>query len=227
MEEKVNSNKKTARLAGLLYLILIITAGFHHQVVWGDTVATANNILASEFLLRISIFSHFISQIVSLILVLVLYRMFKEVNEYRAKLMVAFVLVQIPIVFVLEIFKISSFMMLNGKILKTLEPAQLQDFAMLFIKIHGYGLTILETFWGLWLIPLAQLIYKSGFIPRIFGVLLIISGVAYLIDSCTFLLFPNYRGLVAGVALGIAGIPEIAIMLWLLIRGVKVKKNTI
>ncbi len=135
--------------------------------------------------------------------------------------MVAWVVVEIPMVFLFEIFDITALMILKGQVLKALEAWQLQDLAVIFLKIRGYGITTAEIYWGLWLIPLALLIYKSDFIPKIFGVMLFISAIAYIVDSCTFLFFPNYRAAIVEYSLAIAGITEIAIMLWLLIKGVK------
>jgi hypothetical protein len=135
--------------------------------------------------------------------------------------MVALVIVQVPVVFLIETFKITSLMILKGEVLKTLAPEQLQDLAMMFLKIHGYGLSMLEIFMGLWLIPFGLLVYKSGFIPRLLGVLLLIAGIGYIVDSFTFMLFPNYRAFTFQPALIFSGLGELSTMLWLLIKGVK------
>jgi Domain of unknown function (DUF4386) len=233
MESKVNSLKKTARLAGLLYLILVITGVYSimfisSQIIsQGDAVATAKNILANEFLFRTGLINDIISNTIFVLLVLVLYRLFKQVNERQAKLMVALVIVQIPAVFIMVAFDITSMMIFKGEILKTFELNQRQDLAMLFLKINDYGMVALEVFWGLWLIPFGQLVYKSGFIPRIFGILLIIAGIAYIVDSSTFMLFPNYRAFVNQPTLLLVAIGEISITLWLLIKGVKNNISTI
>ncbi len=223
----MSSLKKTARIAGLCYLLLGI-AGVYSIIyvpskimVRGDAVATANNILANEFLFRTSIISDIISNTIFVFLVLVLYRLFKQVNEHRAKLLVALVIVQIPAVFFMEAFNITSLMIFKGEILKTFELTQRQDLAMLFLKINDYGGLTLEMFWGLWLIPFGLLVYRSEFIPRTFGVLLIIAGFAYMIDSFISLLFPSYRAFVNQPTLLFVAIGEISIMLWLLIKGAK------
>ncbi len=162
MENKVYSLKKTARLAGLLYLIWIITglyAMFYipSQInIRADAVTTAQNILSNEFLFRTSIINDLISSTIWVFMVLVLYRLFKPVNERQAKLMVALVIVQIPVVFIMEAFNITSLMILKGEILKTFELSQRQDLAMLFLKINEYGVLALEIFWGLWLFPLGD-----------------------------------------------------------------------
>lgn len=227
MEHQLNSLKKTARLAGFLYLLLIITGVYSIMFVssqinvQGDAASTAKNILINEFLFRTGIFNDFISNTIFVLLVLVLYRIFKQVNERQAKLMVALVIVQIPAVFIMEAFNITSLMIYKGEILQTFELNQRQDIATLFLKINENGMVALEVFWGLWLIPFGQLVYKSGFIPRILGILLIIAGIEYMIDSFISLLFPNYSAFVNQFTILFVAIGEISIMLWLLIKGVK------
>ncbi len=227
MENSVNSLKKTARLAGILYLILVITGVFSMMyvssqiIVQGDGITTAKNILAKEFLFRTGIINDLISNTIFVLLVLVLYRMFKQVNEHQAKLMVAFVIVQVPAVFIMEAFNITSLMIFKGEILQTFEHNQIQDLAMLFLKINDNGTLTMEMFWGLWLLPFGLLVYKSRFIPRIFGILLFIAGVAYIVDSFVSLLFPAYSIFVNQPALLLVAIGEISITLWFLIKGVK------
>ena len=227
MGEKITSLKNTGRLAGLLYLILAITGAYGIMyvpskiIVRGDGVTTASNMVANELLFRTGIVSQLISVTIFLIMALVLYRLFKQVNEHQAKLMVAFVIVQVPIVFLIETFNLTAIMILKGEVLKTYTSGQLSNGAMVFLKTHGYGIMILETFWGLWLIPFGQLVYKSGFIPRILGVLLVIAGIGYTIDSFTFILFPNYRSFTKLPAFTFSAIGEISTILWLLIKGVK------
>ena len=135
--------------------------------------------------------------------------------------MVALVVVQIPVVFIMEAFNLTSLMLFKGEILKTFQLSQRQDLAMLFLKINDNITLILEMFWGLWLIPFGQLVYKSVFIPRILGVFLLLSGIAYIILSFTSLLFPNYATIVTHFAMPFLFLGEISIMLWLLIKGVK------
>ncbi len=221
------SLKKTARLAGLLYLILIITGVFSIMyvssqiIVQGDAIATAKNILTKEFLFRTGIVNDLISNTIFVLLVLVLYRMFKQINENMAKLMVALVIVQIPVVFIMESLNITSLMIFKGELLQTFEISHRQDLAMLFLKINDYGTLTIEMFWGLWLLPFGLLVYKSRFIPRIFGILLIIAGIAYMNSSLISLLFPSYSAIVNQPTLLLVAIGEISITLWLLIKGVK------
>jgi hypothetical protein len=227
MEQTVDSLKKRARLAGLWYVVFGMTGAYGliyvpgQILVPGNTVATATNILANEFLFRTGIAGLLLSGITFIIGALVFYQLLKHVNEHYAKLMVAFVIVYTSITFILETFSITSLMILKGHVLKTLEPEQQQNLVMIFIKIHEYGTSLLEVFMGLWLLPLGQLVYKSGFIPRIIGVLLLVAGAGYTIDSFVFVLFPQYTAFTKPLAFTFSGIGEVSILLWLLIKGVK------
>ena len=227
MHENIVSLKRTARLAGLLYLVLGLL-GFYAIMyvpnrifVRGDTATSAKNLLTDEFLFRTSIVSHLLSVVTFLFLAFVLYKLFRKVNEQQAKLLVALVVVQVPIIFLLETFDISSLMTLKGQVFKAATHAPLQDVSQLFLKIRGYGLMTVEIFWGLWLIPFGLLVYKSVFIPRVLGVLLISAGLGYTIDSLTFLLFPGLRDATQPAAMILSGLGEGSTILWLLIIGAK------
>jgi hypothetical protein len=223
------SQKNTARLAGLYYLIIAIT-GFYgimyvpsEIMVKGDAATTMNNLLANEFLFRTGTVANLIDAIAFIFLVLTLYRLFKPVNENQAKLLVAFVIVQIPIFFLAEAFNISALMVAKGELMKSVDLAQRQDMVMLLLKTFNYGQKLLETFWGLWLIPFGILMYQSGFMPRILGILLIIGGFGYILLVISFLLFPNAQAAISDVTSPILSIAEISTLLWLLIKGVKTK----
>jgi hypothetical protein len=139
MEMNPGSLKKTARFAGLLYLVWIITGLFAQFYVpaqinmRGDAATTAKNVLSHEFLFRTSIINDLVSCTLWVFMVLVLYRLFKHVNERQAKFLVALVIVQIPVAFILEAFNIASLMIFKGEILKTFELAQRHDLAMFFL----------------------------------------------------------------------------------------------
>jgi hypothetical protein len=233
MEMNSSSLKSTARIAGLLYLILVITGVYgimyipSQIIVPGDSVSTAQNMISNELLFRTGALNDVISNTIFLFLVLVLYRLFKQVNENQAKLMVTLVIVQIPIAFMMEAFNITSLMILKGDILKTFELSQRQDLAMLFLKINDYATLPLEMFWGLWLLPFGLLTYKSEFIPRILGILLVVGGVAYMIDSTIGILFPSYSSTVKYPTLLLVAIGEISMSLWLLVKGVRIKGQKI
>ena len=188
----------------------------------GDAVTTAQNVLSHEFLFRTSVVNDLISCTIWVIMVLVFYRMFKVVDERQAKLLVALVIVQIPAGLIMEAFNIASLMIFKGEILKTFELTQRQDLAMLFLRISDYGVLTLEAFWGLWLIPLAILIYRSRYFPRFLGVWLLITGFFYLSLSLTSIMLPQYKDMVLNSVFALpAEVGEVAFMLWLLIKGAK------
>ena len=214
-----------ARGAGVLYLLLIIFGGysflyvFSSLVVPGDAAATANNIMASESLFRSGIVTWLISQTVFILLVLALYKLLKPVNKNAALLMVIFVLVSVPIAFINELNQFAALLLLSGADYLTVFTAvQLQALVLFFLDLREGGLSIAGIFWGLWLLPFGYLVYKSGFLPRILGILLIIGGFGYVIDFFIFSLFPNFDVEVSIVT----SIGEILIALWLLIKGVNV-----
>lgn len=230
MDEKVNSLKKTARFAGLLYLILVVI--FPYGLVYvpsqimasEDAATTASNLLANEFLFRTGIVSNLIAQVIFVLLVLLLYRLLKQVNEHQAKFMGALVIVGVPIAFIGDVFKITALMILKGGILESTEPEQMQDLVAILLKLGSYGTQMVQLYWGLWLIPFGYLVYRSGFIPGILGVLLILNGIAYIILCFTFLLLPEYQTNILKIARPFL-LLELPIVLWLLIKGVKVKQE--
>ncbi|MBK8551171.1 MAG: DUF4386 domain-containing protein [Ignavibacteria bacterium] len=226
MDDKDYPLKKTARLAGFLYFIWILSGLYSLMFIpsqiemSGDAAATAYNILSNEFLFRTGIINDLINSCIWIVMILFLYRLFKPVNRYLVKLLFAFVIVQIPAVFILEGFNITALMILKGKGLQTFEAGQRLDIAMQFLKFSDYAVLTLEFYWGLWLLPLGILIMKSDFIPRFLGIWLIINGIALLILSFTDILLPQYRNMIFKIAIP-AMFGEVAFMLWLLIKGVK------
>ncbi len=220
------SLKKQARIAGLLFLIWIITGLYSLMYLpsqiktGGDAATVAQNVLSHEWLFRTGIISDIISGVLWIFLVLAFYKLFKPVNEWAAKLLIAFVVVQIPIVFCMAAFKIASLKAFKGEILTSFELGQRQDLALSFLKLEDFATLALEMYWGLWLFPLALLVYQSRFLPRFLGIWLAINGAAYLVLSSTGLLLPEYAGSVYKYAFP-AFFGELALMLWLLIKGAK------
>lgn len=221
--------RKTARLAGIYYLVLVVTGIFSMLyisskiIIPNDAVATAQNMLANETLFRGGIIVDIMSSTTWILIGLALYKLFRQVNEEQAKLLVSLVIVQIPLLFIMEGLKIASLMAFKGEILKAMELTSRQELAMLLLQINGYITTIAETFWGLWLFPIVLLIYRSGFIPKIFGILLLLNGIAYVIHSFTSVLFPAYQESVKNISMPFWIAGEIPFALWLLIKGVRVR----
>ena len=222
-----SSRKRTARIAGLYYLVLAITGAYgimyvpSQVIVAGDADATSNNIMNQEFLFRTGIFSNLLCQVMFIFLVLTLFQLLREVQERLAKIMVALVIVAVPIAFLITFNQLFALITLKESFMNSFEPAQRHTLTMAFLKMYGDGTSVIGIFWGLWLIPFGQLVFKSGFIPKILGVLLILGGVSYVIDAATFILFPQFvsqTNMLVGVFSSVA---EFAMVLWLLIKGVK------
>ncbi|HET7088681.1 MAG TPA: DUF4386 domain-containing protein [Anaerolineae bacterium] len=219
-----------ARVAGFLYLGLGLFGPFSllyvpsTLIVRGDAATTAQNLMASESLFRLSIVSALLEAIVYIFVVLALYQLLKPVNKNMAWLMVIFVLLAVPIRMLNELNPLAVLLLLSGAdYLKVFTADQLQALVMLFLDLHRHGILVASIFWGFWLLPFGLLVYKSGFLPRILGVLLIIACFGYLVNSLTHLLFPGYGAVVARLAT-VLYFGELPIVLWLLIKGVNVEQ---
>jgi len=226
----VSSIKQQARAAGRLYLFLAIFApiGLMYVpgklIVSGNATATADNLRASGWLLRIGIASELIHQTLAVFLVLALYRLFKAVNENHAKqLVVLGALVSVPIMFVNVLNEIAALILVSGAgYLSVFDTSQLDALAYLFLRLHARGITVASVFWGLWLFPFGMLVIRSGFIPRFLGILLMVAGAAYLASAFATLVLPRYASVVSQVALPLE-VAEVPIIFWLVIWGAKTR----
>jgi hypothetical protein len=220
---------KAARIAGAVYLSMAVTAPFsliyipRTLIVGGDATATANNILAHETLFRLGIVADLITSIIFIFVVMALYRLLSGVSKTHASLMVALVLVSAAVGFMNVLNSIAALTVFRGAdFLAVFEKPQRDALAMLFLRLHSQGLVINEIFSGLWLFPFGVLVMRSRFLPRILGIWLIVNCLAYLALSFSGLLLPQCYDFVFRSALP-ALLGEMAIMLWLLIKGAKVQ----
>jgi hypothetical protein len=232
MEEKMKSLKKTARVAGMLYIVMdvfLIFSGLYVDpklYVSGDAVATVSNILASEWLFRLGFVSNLVGLILQLLLVHALYELFKSVDKGQANLMVILIVAGVSVAFLNTLFQYAPILLLSGAgHLSAFNPAQLQTLAMVFIDLYKHGTMIAEIFWGLWLIPLGLLVYRSRFVPKVLGVLLIIGCFGHLVSFLSFFLFPGYSANLTPIGDTVM-LGELPIFLWLLIKGVKDQQQT-
>jgi hypothetical protein len=217
-----------AQRAGILYLLLALTAPLGllyvpgKLVVVGNASVTADNLRAGEWLLRLGIASELIHQVIAVFLVLALYRLFRPVDEFLAKQVVVLgALVSVPIVFVNVLNDIAALVLVSGPdFLAAFDRAQRDALAYLFLRLHSQGITVASVFWGLWLFPFGLLVIRCRFIPRLFGYLLMVAGVGYLAASFTTLVLPAYAPLVSRIALPME-MAEIPIVFYLLIRGAR------
>ena len=220
---------KAARIGGGIYLLMVLTAPFSliyvpsKLIVRGNALATADNILAHETMFRLSIFGDLIGHVIFICLAVALYRLLSNVNKTWAILMVSFVLVSAAVGFLNALNNIAAVILFRGgEFLDVIDKTQRDALGMLFVRLHNNGEFISEIFWGVWLFPFGLLVYRSGFLPRLLGVWLIVACFAWIALSITALFFPSHYG-AAFSWLQPAFFAEMAIMLWLLIRGVNVR----
>lgn len=215
-----------ARIAGFLYLVMVPLGLFGYMyipslIVPEDVVATVNNIIASGPLFNLSIVSVFTVHIVNIFLVLVLYKLLRPVNKNHALSMVIFLLVATPIAMLNQFNNFAVLILSNGAdYLSAFTIDQLHSQVMLFLELHRYGSQIAGIFFGLWLFPMGYLVFKSGYIPRILGILLMIGCFGYLFDSFAIFLMPNFDTPIALYTCW----GEVLFPLWLLIKGVNVEQ---
>jgi Domain of unknown function (DUF4386) len=225
----MNSIKQTARITGLLYLIFMLTFIFSSVVrsriiVFGNVVTTANNMMASGWLFRISFMSEILSAVFFLLAAWGLYVILKSVDKNFALL---FLLLNLGGVIIecINMLNLFAALLLSSGVdyLKVFQANQLQSLAMLFLNLYQNGFMIAQVFYGAWLFPLGYLVFKSSFLPRILGILLLVDCFGILIWFFQFFLFPNYPA-ISYPSYVIGFIAELSLGLWLLIKGVNEQK---
>jgi hypothetical protein len=218
--------KNTARLAGLLYLIIVLASVYGHMYVpsvifvRGNAIATANNIVANEFLFRSCIVVGLIETTAFLLLALTLYKLLKGTNGNQAKVMAALMGVQIPLALVFTVIKFMALMLVKNDFAGLVPSGEVPAVAVMLLNTMRYGNTVLAMFAALWLLPLGLLVFRSRIIPQALGVLLIIAGAGSVIYGLIAVLLPQYGQSMLPAFIFFA-FGEIPIMLWLLIKGVK------
>jgi len=213
-------------LAGLLYLITVVTGIFSliyvpgQTNVHGDAAATVANIRASEALFRTAIAAGAIGYTAFLLLPLALYRLLSPVNNDIAVVMVVLAVICVPIYFVALANQLDVLTLLEADRIQAASTAeQLQARAMSLLDAYRNRVFVSEIFWGLWLLPFGYLVFKSGFLPRILGMVLMIGCFSYLITYFGELLLPHLA--IPHFVMWPAAFGEIATCLWLLIVGVR------
>lgn len=223
------SNKKLARIAGLLYLGVVLTGVFSLMYVPSKLIVSDNssltyrNIVTSETLFRLGILSGLLCYTFFLFLPLVLYKLLKPVDKNYATLMVLLAIMSVPIFFLNvqnEFTVLSLLSIANSQFGFSAEQVQSQ--VMLYLEQYDNGMRIVHIFSGFWLFPFGYLVYKSAILPKILGVLLMLGCFGYLINFVGYTLIPSYStiGISSYISLP-ASIGEIGTCLWLLIMGAK------
>ena len=226
-KERINSPQKTARVAAFVFLIifflgmsteLFIRPG---MIVQGDAAATLKNIAASEALFRLSLVSDLIRQTLLMLLTLILYKLLKPVNKTIAALMVIFYLVYVPISMLNELNHFAVLLLSSGAgFTAAFKADQLNALVMFFLDLRKYA-TFIPQFFSFWVLLLGYLVFKSGFLPRILGIWLMLGGLCNTVLAVLFFLFPNFDATIFGL---FAFIGEALFYLWLLIKGVNVEE---
>jgi len=225
----MTNENKLSRLAGVLYLIVVVTGIFSLAYVPSqlnvadDPQATFQNIAAHESLFRFGIASFLIEQVAFLLLPLVLFQLFHRVDRNVSIAMVALVVCSVPIALVSVIGRLDVLSLLTEPYYGTVfSPEQLQASAERSLDFYRNGIHVTSLFWGLWLLPFGYLVLKCGFLPRIFGIVLMLGCVGYLMDVFGELLMPHYADTFIARYTSLPGaIGEIGTCLWLLLVGAR------
>jgi len=224
----MSSTRNPGRVAGLWYLLLALLGPLrlvyipNKLFVDGNAPATAANIAAHERLFRLGVASDLVCAVVLIFLVLAFYRLFERVDRNLAVLVVILGGVMPAVIYLVNaVSDLGALTAASGAdFLSAFDKPQRDALAMLFLKLHGHQNTAAEILWGVWLFPLAALVYRSRFLPPFLGVWLALGGLAYVVLSFTGVLAPQYQDKVFGYAQP-AFFGELALILWLVIKGAK------
>jgi len=223
----METDNKMARVAGALYFLYIVSHVFAdvigrlQLIVWGDAATTAQNIVAAAGQFRIGYVSDLLAALLFLLAAWALYRLLKPVNQNIALLFLLLNLVGVALQSFSDLFLIASDLLLRDAGYVQLFPAdQLQAFVLLFLDLHRHGLMMAQLFYGAWLFPLGYLVFKSGFLPKLLGIVLMIHCVTWLLTFLQFFLFPGLSA-ITYVSYPLGFIAEFGLSLWLLMKGVK------
>ncbi len=224
------SPRAKARIAGVLYLIIIVGGIFaqigvrDRLVVSGDAVATAHNIVAHELLYRLGFAVEVFYLLCNVPLTILLYDLFKVVNTKLAMVMLLFSAVGTAVEGVSLLAHYAPLVFLGkGSYLSAFTTAQLQTAAYVSLRMFDYGFMITLSFFGFFCLILAYLIFRSTFFPRVIGGLLAIQGALYLTNSFAHFIAPSVGARVFPF-LAVSGIAEVSVCLWLLVVGVNVQR---
>lgn len=226
LHTSLNISKVTAaRLAILFYVLLALLSplGLLLPPQWideGDAAGTVENIQDNDTLFRVAIVLNIFGQTCFLLVGIAFYELYKDVNRFQAKLLLAFVAVSVPITIGMEVFHLGALHLVgDAEYLGNLNNAEINAQVVFMMSMYEFGIHIVSIFWGLWLIPLGYLSYKSEYLPKVLGILLIINGVSYVLDVINWIVFSQEVEMINTVLLIGAAIGELPTILWLLIMG--------
>jgi hypothetical protein len=222
------STHNPGRVAGLWYLALVLAGPLRLMYipdklfVSKDAAATASNIVAHEWLFRAGMVADTVGAVVIVFMALAFYRLFERVNRYLAVLVVILGGIMPSLLYFVNVSRDAGALLIarSPEFLSAIDKPQRDAMVMLFLRVHDLQNTAAEMLWGVWLLPLAILVYRSRFLPRFLGIWLFLNGIAYVAVCLTGLLLPQYQGRVFNWSQPIL-FGEVAIMLWLVIKGAR------
>lgn len=225
------SPQTCARIAGLLYLFIIVAGALGELfirdklVVSGDPAATAARIMASESLWRLGIVGDLAMHVCDVFVMWAIYILLRPVNRNLALLVLLFNLVQTAVLVANKsTLLVPLFLLGDAPWLHAFEPAQLQAWSYIAIRLHGYGFGIGLIFFGFVCLLEGYLIRKSTYLPRLIGWLMQIAGVCYLVNSVALLLAPDLAARMFPAILMPCLIAELSFASWLLVKGVNLQQ---
>jgi hypothetical protein len=221
MQTSSTSTFCSARVAGAMYLGIIVLGLFGEAfvrgslVVGGDVEATARNILGAQLLWRVGVATDLLMHILDVPLIVYFYLLLKPVNRPLALLATAFNMVQTCVLALNKLTLVAALSLLKASLLSA-APSDLHTLAFLAVDLHGYGFGIGLIFFGLTCLVRGYLIVRSGYVPRVLGLLLMLAGVCYLVNSFALLILPPLASMLFPAVLLPAFLAELALTLWLL-----------
>jgi hypothetical protein len=229
----MTSPKHLARIAGVLYLLVGIFGGFAEgfvepkMYVAGKAAATAGNVVANAGLVRLGVIADLLDQTFFIFLALVLYILLKDVHKSMARAMLVLVVLAATISGLSVLFEFEGLRVATGAVDMTAFGAGGSNaIVLLLLDAHHYGLLIGQIFFGLWLAPLGVLAYRSGMFPKALGVVLIAACMSYLLDVLAAFLAPDLGKTIHGYLTILPAIAEPAMVLYLLVIGVKTGRKS-
>jgi Domain of unknown function (DUF4386) len=225
----MTSARTLARIAGSLYLVVAVGGGFAELVVRssivepGNAAATADNIRAAATLFRAGFIADLVQATFFLLTAMALYLLLRHVHELVARAMVLFVAVSVAIICLNLLNQWVALQVATGVgLASALGPAGADAVTGLFADMHRDGFLIAQLFFGLWLLPLGYLVLRSGWFPKVLGVLLIVGCFGYLVDLFAQFLAPGIADGIEPFVVAPAAVGELAFIAWLLVKGVPV-----
>lgn len=225
----MDRTRRTARITGLLYLIIIVAAGFAEGavrgvlIVPGDAAATAENIRASEMLFRAGFVADLVAFASDLAVSILLYVLLRRVNRTVALIAAGFRLLAHPAIAAVNMLNHFGALLLVGGAgyLSPFDPEQLDALALLAMEAHGYGYLIGGVFFGVHLALLGWLLARSELFPKVLGLLVAAAAAGYLVESFGMFLFPAHHGFYTALVTATAVVGEVGLCLYLLVKGVR------